>query len=171
MNKKTVYRDAPNDIGEVLLKGEKIDDFLPPPDQLVKRIPKVKITITLNQQSVEFFKKSAKKNKVKYQTMINELLDKYVEKYRDTNWCGIIAISKNKRDLYMQFLSNTDTVHAVKRNLMDEITLTLFWESQFWGKEMMFHPDYNCKSESSFIGVIICDIFPKIIVRAFPLFR
>jgi len=85
MNKKTVYRDAPNDIGEVLLKGEKIDDFLPPPDQLVKRIPKVKITITLNQQSVEFFKKSAKKNKVKYQTMINELLDKYVEKYRDTN--------------------------------------------------------------------------------------
>ena len=85
MNKKTVYRDAPNDIGEVLLKGKKVDDFLPPPDQLVKRIPKVKVTITLNQQSVEFFKKVARENKVKYQTMINELLDKYVEKYRDTN--------------------------------------------------------------------------------------
>lgn len=84
MNKKTVYRDAPNDIGEVLLKGRKVDDFLPPPDQLVRRVPKVKVTITLNQESVEFFKKSAKKNKVKYQTMINELLDKYVEKYSDT---------------------------------------------------------------------------------------
>jgi uncharacterized protein (DUF4415 family) len=84
MNKKTVYRDAPNDIGEVLLKGKKVDDFLPPPEQLVRRVPKVKVTITLNQQSVDFFKKSAKKNKVKYQTMINELLDKYVEKYSDT---------------------------------------------------------------------------------------
>jgi len=50
-----------------VLKGKKVDDFLPPPDQLVKRVPKVKVTITLNQQSVEFFKKSAKKNKVKYQ--------------------------------------------------------------------------------------------------------
>ena len=84
MNKKTLYKDAPDAIGNVLLKGQKVDDFLPPPDQLVKRIPKVKVTITLNQYSVEFFKKSAKKNKVKYQTMINELLDKYVEKYSDT---------------------------------------------------------------------------------------
>ena len=84
MNKKIIYSDAPNDIGEVLLKGRKVDDFLPPPDQLVRRVPKVKVTITLNQESVDFFKKSAKKNKVKYQTMINELLDKYVEKYSDT---------------------------------------------------------------------------------------
>jgi len=38
----------------------------------------------LNQKSVEFFKRAAKKNKVKYQTMINELLDKYAEKYSDT---------------------------------------------------------------------------------------
>ena len=54
MNKKTVYSDAPDDLGEVLLKGKKVDDFLPPPDQLVRR------------------------------TMINEVLDKYVEKYSDT---------------------------------------------------------------------------------------
>ena len=84
MNKKIIYSDAPNAIGDVLLKGRKVDDFLPPPDQLVRRVPKVKVTITLNQESVDFFKKSAKKNKVKYQTMINELLDKYVEKYSDT---------------------------------------------------------------------------------------
>ena len=64
--------------------GERIIDFLPPPDQLAKKPPKVKITITLNSQSVEFFKKSAKKNKVKYQTMINEVLDQYVKKYGNT---------------------------------------------------------------------------------------
>jgi predicted DNA binding CopG/RHH family protein len=85
MKKKTIYRNAPKDIGDMLLEGKKVDDFLPPPDQLVKRVPKVKVTITLNQQTVEFFKKSATKNKVKYQTMINELLDKYVEKYLDTD--------------------------------------------------------------------------------------
>ncbi len=84
MNENTIYSDAPNDIGEMLQNGKRIDDFLPPPDQLVKRVPKVKVTIALNQKSVEFFKRAAKKNKVKYQTMINELLDKYAEKYSDT---------------------------------------------------------------------------------------
>jgi predicted DNA binding CopG/RHH family protein len=56
---------------------------LPPPDELIRKRPKVKITITLNSGSVEFFKKFAQKNNVKYQTMINEVLDKYVQKYKD----------------------------------------------------------------------------------------
>jgi len=83
MNENTIYSDAPNDIGEILKNGKRIDDFLPPPDQLQKRVPKVKVTIALSQQSVEFFKKAVKKNNLKYQTMINEVLDKYVEKYSD----------------------------------------------------------------------------------------
>lgn len=84
MKEKMIYTDAPSDIGEELMIGERIIDFLPPPDQLARKTPKVKITITLNSQSVEFFKKSAKKNKVKYQTMINEVLDQYAKRYGDT---------------------------------------------------------------------------------------
>jgi predicted DNA binding CopG/RHH family protein len=81
MKAKTIYTDAPEDISEAINSGEKVLDFLPPPDQLVKKAPKIKVTITLNSQSVEFFKKSAKKNKVKYQTMINEVLDQYAKRY------------------------------------------------------------------------------------------
>jgi len=83
MKEKTVYSDAPDDFGEVLEHGIMANGFLPPPELLVKRTPKIKITITLNTRSVEFFKKSAKKNKVKYQTMINEVLDQYASRYAD----------------------------------------------------------------------------------------
>ncbi|WP_461256929.1 BrnA antitoxin family protein [Treponema sp. R80B11-R83G3] len=48
----------------------------------MRKEPKVKITITLNSGSVDFFKKHAQENKVKYQTMINEVLDKYVQRYK-----------------------------------------------------------------------------------------
>ena len=82
MNKnKIAYAKAPLDISEAIASGETIADFLPPPEKLVRREPKVKITITLNSGSVDFFKKHAQKNKVKYQTMINEVLDKYVQIY------------------------------------------------------------------------------------------
>ena len=81
MKKKTIYTNAPENIRESIDNGEKIIDFLPPPNQLIRKTPKVKITITLNSQSVNFFKQSAKKNKVKYQTMINEVLDQYARLY------------------------------------------------------------------------------------------
>ena len=85
MNKKRnkIYTDAPKNISKAILEGKIISDFLPPPDKLIRKEPKVKITITLNSGSVEFFKKHAQQNNVKYQTMINEVLDKYVQKYRD----------------------------------------------------------------------------------------
>ena len=81
MKRKIIYTEAPVDISGAIAKGEIIDDFLPPPEKLVRKEPKIKITITLNSGSVNFFKKHAKKNNVKYQTMINEVLDKYVQKY------------------------------------------------------------------------------------------
>jgi predicted DNA binding CopG/RHH family protein len=80
-NKKILYTNALKNISKAIYSGEIIADFLPPPEKLVRKEPKVKITITLNSGSVDFFKKSAKKNNVKYQTMINELLDKYVQVY------------------------------------------------------------------------------------------
>ena len=84
MKEKTIYTNAPENIRESIDNGEKIIDFLPPPNQLIRKIPKVKITITLNSQSVNFFKQSAKKNKVKYQTMINEVLDQYARLYSNS---------------------------------------------------------------------------------------
>jgi len=83
MNKKRneIYTKAPKSVSEAILESESIADFLPPPEKLLRKEPKVKITITLNSGSVNFFKKCARKNNVKYQTMINEVLDKYVQKY------------------------------------------------------------------------------------------
>ena len=83
MKKKIIYTESPKNLSGTLLEGERITDFLPPPEKLIRKEPKVKITITLNSGSVDFFKKNAKKNNVKYQTMINEVLDKYVQMYNE----------------------------------------------------------------------------------------
>ena len=84
MNKgNKIYTKAPKNISNAILEGEIIMDFLPPPEKLIRKEPKVKITITLNSGSVAFFKKHAERNNVKYQTMINEVLDKYVQKYSE----------------------------------------------------------------------------------------
>ena len=73
MKKKIVYTDEPMDV-------KIIDDFLPPPSELVFKEEKVKVTISLSKKSVEFFKKEATKNDTNYQKMIRNLLDMYVEK-------------------------------------------------------------------------------------------
>jgi predicted DNA binding CopG/RHH family protein len=71
MKKKTKY------INEPLGKFKVVDDFLPPPEELVFKEENVKVTITLSKASVEFFKKEAKKQHVQYQKMIRRLLDLY----------------------------------------------------------------------------------------------
>ena len=84
MNKKDkIYVDAPKNLSKAISEGNLITDFLPPPEKLIRKEPKIKITITLNSGSIDFFKKHARKNNVKYQTMINEVLDKYVQKYSE----------------------------------------------------------------------------------------
>jgi len=82
MKRKIIYTEAPKDVSKAITEGKIIADFLPPPEELIRKEPKVKITISLNSGSIDFFKKSAQKNKVKYQTMINEVLDKYVQQYK-----------------------------------------------------------------------------------------
>lgn len=73
MKKKIVYTDEPMNV-------KVIKDFLPPPSELVLKEEKVKVTISLSKDSVEFFKKEAKKNDTNYQKMIRNLLDLYVQK-------------------------------------------------------------------------------------------
>jgi hypothetical protein len=62
--------------------GDVVRDFLPPPDQLAVAEENVKITITLSQRSVEFFKEAAERNNTSYQRMIRQLLDSYADRYR-----------------------------------------------------------------------------------------
>ena len=59
----------------------RVKDFLPPPDQLIMPEETIKITISLNRSSVEFFKKAAHKHHTKYQKMIREVLDRYASNF------------------------------------------------------------------------------------------
>jgi predicted DNA binding CopG/RHH family protein len=81
MKRKIEYSDAPEEIAEALAEAVEVNDFLPPPEKLIAKQPKVKITISLNSRSIDFFKREAKKQQVKYQTMINEVLDRYTQQY------------------------------------------------------------------------------------------
>ena len=62
-------------------KLKKVADFLPPPEQLVLPEETVKVTLSLTKASVEFFKRAARKNRIKYQKMIRELVDRYARQY------------------------------------------------------------------------------------------
>jgi predicted DNA binding CopG/RHH family protein len=78
MSKKTKvsYTDEP--MGKVNV----IDDFLPSPEQLVKKEENVKVTISLTKSSLDFFKSVAKQNHTQYQKMIRNLVDEYARNYR-----------------------------------------------------------------------------------------
>ncbi|WP_018953968.1 CopG family transcriptional regulator [Thioalkalivibrio sulfidiphilus] len=71
MSAKTKYTDEA--IGPVKV----IPDFLPPPEELVFKEDTVKVTIALSRESVEFFKREARKHDTQYQKMIRRLLDAY----------------------------------------------------------------------------------------------
>jgi hypothetical protein len=75
MKRKTI-RYTKGEIGAVKV----IPNFLPPPDKLVLRESNVKVTLSLSQRSVEFFKREAGKRHVPYQRMIRALVDAYAEK-------------------------------------------------------------------------------------------
>jgi predicted DNA binding CopG/RHH family protein len=76
MKDKIKYTDEP--MGDLKV----VKDFLPPPDQLVLREDRVKVTISLSKGSVEFFKKEAKKQGISYQKMIRRVIDVYTSQYQ-----------------------------------------------------------------------------------------
>ena len=71
MSKPIKYTKGP--IGDVKV----VDDFLPPPHELVAKEDVEKVTIALSKRSVEFFRSEAKKHGTQYQRMIRALLDRY----------------------------------------------------------------------------------------------
>ena len=60
------------------IEAKVIDDFLPSPEELVLKEKKTKVTLTLTEKSLKFFKDSAKKQGASYQAMIRRLIDYYV---------------------------------------------------------------------------------------------
>ena len=81
MRVKTGYRKAPRAIANAIVNAEVVDDFLPPPDKLVFKEETIKVTLSLSQRSVEFFKAKARKYKVPYQVMIKRIVDLYAERH------------------------------------------------------------------------------------------
>lgn len=75
MKNKIKYTNEP------LGKLKVIKDFLPPPNKIILKEEPVKVTMVLSKSSVNFFKKTAKKQHAPYQKLIRILLDKYVAQY------------------------------------------------------------------------------------------
>ena len=71
MKKAIRYSDEP-------LEARVIDDFLPSPENLILREKKRRVTLTLTEKSLDFFKSAAKKHGASYQAMIRRLIDYYV---------------------------------------------------------------------------------------------
>jgi predicted DNA binding CopG/RHH family protein len=65
-------------------KVEVVEDFLPPPSELVfKQAPEtVKVTLTLEKSSVTFFKQQANKLGGSYQRMMRNLLSQYANRHQ-----------------------------------------------------------------------------------------
>lgn len=71
MKNKINYKDEP-------IEAKVVSDFLPKPENLALKEKKTKVTLTLTEKSLDFFKKSAKKHNASYQAMIRQLIDFYV---------------------------------------------------------------------------------------------
>ena len=73
------YRD---DLGEMAGIGERpLPDFLPPPDQLVRRKDTVKVTLALSRASVDFFRGAIRRRGVPCQRMIRTLTDECARRH------------------------------------------------------------------------------------------
>ncbi len=81
MNKNT----EPNYTDEPMQMGRRVEDFLPPPEELVFRPKGVKMTITLSEESIEYFKQQGERLQTPYQRMIRNLIDEYVRYMREHN--------------------------------------------------------------------------------------
>ena len=82
---KKNYENAPQDISAAIEQSEAVLDFLPSPSELLRLEKKKRITLTLTEESINFFKRQAKLNHVPYQHMMRRVMDLYVERYQEKN--------------------------------------------------------------------------------------
>ena len=77
------YEDDPFELGEIDdAKLAVVEDFLPRPEELVFRPKGVKVTLTLSEESLSYFKAQAGRLNTPYQRMIRNLIDAYVKRQR-----------------------------------------------------------------------------------------
>lgn len=62
-------------------KATRVIDFLPPPELLFKNDERIKITIEIEESTLEFFKEQANKTGNKYQRLMRQVLKQYAKKY------------------------------------------------------------------------------------------
>ncbi len=73
---KNTTPDPAEPIGNVTI----VEDFLPPPEQLVPKKNTVRVTMEFTKESIEFFKREAQRHNASYQAMIRNLVDIYAKK-------------------------------------------------------------------------------------------
>lgn len=80
MNKTKDYSTAPAKIAEELENSVPIDDFLPSPESIADSLKKqdtVTVTMRLKKETIDRYKRFAKKKGIKYQTFVSTILDNY----------------------------------------------------------------------------------------------
>ena len=82
---KFTMRKKRADLNEPIGRMTRVDDFLPSPSELIPPEETIKITISLNKTSVDFFKQQARQHHTKYQKMIRELVDIYATQYSQSS--------------------------------------------------------------------------------------
>lgn len=75
MKNKIKYSDEPMNV-------KVISDFLPSPENLILKEKNKRVTLTLTEKSLKFFKDAAQKYDASYQAMIRRLLDYYAANQR-----------------------------------------------------------------------------------------
>ena len=75
------YTDAPTDVDLSLDDPIIVKDFLPSPSELIRKTKKEKITIEIDQDSLDLFRQYAKRHNTKYQPMINGVINSYADKF------------------------------------------------------------------------------------------
>ncbi|MEX0895604.1 MAG: hypothetical protein WDZ94_01535 [Patescibacteria group bacterium] len=80
MKKSIQYTDEP------MQPGELVPNLLPPPEELDRARPaRIKVTMELSFESLDYFQSYAQKHGGSYQRMIRNLLDIYVHKMKERN--------------------------------------------------------------------------------------
>ena len=81
MKKKTKSKSDQTDPDMPIGKLKRVKDFLPPPHELLPKEEVVKITLSVDADTVEFFKHMADSQGTKYQRMMREVLKVYAQRY------------------------------------------------------------------------------------------
>ena len=73
--------DTSADIELPLKDAVTVNNFLPSPTEFVRKSEKEKVTIAIDKQSLELYKKFAKKHNTKYKSMMCSVLSAYPDKF------------------------------------------------------------------------------------------